>query len=309
MTQLPSKVKQIQLTIPKEVDKEKEKVISFSQFQIYQQCPYRWSQQYIHKKGRQQPNINLTFGTAIHQTIQHYLQKMYDVSGVKADEIDLNEYFEKAYIEEFTKQVIENGNIKFSSEEEMREYYNDGVQILDWFKKHRKDYFTTRGWTLVGVEVPMLFPLNDEYPNVLFKGSLDLVLYENDYKNFKIIDFKTSKQSGGAYQKADETKIAQLLLYKQFFAKHFDIDVEKIEIEFIILKRKLYENSEFPQKRLQSFIPPSGTGKRNKAVENITNFIKESFTQDGKFIEKEHPKKIGKLCDWCQFNNTPDCIK
>ena len=36
----------------------------------------------------------MTFGTALHEVIQHYLDKIYEVSGAAADRIDLEELFE-----------------------------------------------------------------------------------------------------------------------------------------------------------------------------------------------------------------------
>ena len=54
-------------------------------------------------------------------------------------------------------------------------------------------------------------------------------------------------------KKADKNKTNQLLLYKKFFSKQRDIPEDKIDIEYLILKRKLYENIQYPQNGYKCF--------------------------------------------------------
>ena len=89
----------------------------------------------------------------------------------------------------------------------------------------------------------------------------------------KIFDIKTSKNGWKDKEKKDELKMQQIILYKEYFAKQYNIDPEQIDVEFFVVKRKLYENLDFPQKRIQIVEPASGKGKRNKAVSHITEFI------------------------------------
>ena len=78
---------------------------------------------------------------------------------------------------------------------------------------------------------------------------------------------------------------------------------------FFIVKRKIYEMSEYVIPRIQEFIPANGKIKLKQAYEDFTAFIQEAFTPDGHYIEKEYEKKPSKLCDWCAFNNTEFCDK
>ena len=55
--------------------------------------------------------------------------------------------------------------------------------------------------------------------------------------------------------KKDEDKQFQLILYKQFFAEQFNVPVDSIDINFVILKRKIYENAEYVQRFIQEFKP------------------------------------------------------
>ena len=54
---------------------------------------------------------------------------------------------------------------------------------------------------------------------------------------------------------SDKSKTDQLLLYKNFFSLEKDIPLDKIDVEYFIVKRKLYEKVDFPQKRVQTFTP------------------------------------------------------
>ena len=45
------------------------------------------------------------------------------------------------------------------TKEDMGEFYNHGVIILDWFKKRRGQYFSKSGYELLGVEIPLDYKL------------------------------------------------------------------------------------------------------------------------------------------------------
>jgi hypothetical protein len=282
-----------------------EKVISFSQYSTFSQCPHKWYLQSV-KKIKQPPNINTTFGSAMHYTLQHYLDVMYKTSGAAADREDLEKIFEDHLTGEYKKQVIENNNSHFSNPTEFSEFFDDGVAIIEWFKKHRSELFSTRGSFLVGIEMLIEKEIK---PGILFKGFIDLVIYDADLDKIIIYDFKTSTKGWSKWQKDDFNKSMQIILYKLYFSELYNYPINKIDVEFLILKRKVAptEWSQFP-KRVQSFKPTHGKVTINKAIKNLDEFIETCFSE-GKPIEKEYLKKPSKLCDWCLFNNTENCIK
>jgi len=89
-------------------------------------------------------------------------------------------------------------------------------------------------------------------------------------------------------------------LYKNFMAKQLEISEDKIDIEYLILKRRLYENMMYPQKRLQTFSPASGKPSINKLITRLDEFINECYDDEGKIIANEYekcePHKKCKLC-------------
>ena len=276
---------------------------------IFRGCPHRWKLQYKDKIKRFTSSIHTVFGTAIHEVIQNYLDVAYESSFAAADrEINMEDKFQQTFIDEYQKQYKSNKNEHFSSATEMREFFEDGIGILNWFKKKRSAYFSKKGTYLVGCEIPIVIAPNKMYNNVLYMGYLDVVTYCETTDTFKIIDIKTSTKGWNDYAKKDEDKQYQLLLYKQYFSEQYGIPLDKIEIEFFILKRKVLdmddENimSPYQAYRVQQFTPPSGKIKLGRAKTAINNFINECFNSDGGIKDKKYQKTPSKwTCNFCPY--------
>ena len=305
---LPKIVTEIRNNPPSEVNYAYQKNISYSQMSIFRGCPHRWKLQYKDKIKRFTSSIHTVFGTAIHEVIQHYLDVMYETSGANADKINLEELFQEKFIGEYQKQYKSNKNQHFSSAEEMREFFEDGVGILDWFKKKRSKYFSKRGYHLVGCEIPIVIAPNKMYNNVLYMGYLDVVMYNEKTNTFKIIDIKTSTRGWRDQDKKNEDKQFQLLLYKQFFSEQYNVPLDDIEIEFFIVKRKVLDwddeklMSPHQAYRVQTFTPPSGKIKLNRAKNAINDFITTCFSTGGEIKEIQFNKNPSKWnCNFCPY--------
>jgi hypothetical protein len=306
---IPKIVKEIRNNPPEQINFAYQKNISYSQMSIFRSCSHRWKLQYKDKIKKFDSSINTVFGTAIHESIQHYLDIAYEKSFAAADrEIDLNEDFQHRFISEYQSQYAKNNDQHFSSAEEMREFFEDGVAILDWFRKKRRRYFSKKGWFLVGCELPLVIAPNKMLNNILYTGYLDVVMYNENDDSFKIIDIKTSTKGWNEYAKKDENKQFQLLLYKQFFSEQYNIPLDKIDIEFFIVKRKVLswddDNIMSPHQayRVQTFAPPSGKIKLGRAKRAINDFISSCFNSSGKIKDIDYPKSPSKWnCTFCPF--------
>jgi len=301
---IPTLIKEILKKSEREVNYAYEKAISYSQLSMYRSCPHKWALQYRDGHYKSESSIHMTFGTAIHETIQNYLDVMYDKSGAEADRIDLEGYFEERFRETYLKDYKSNKNVHFSNPAEMKEFFDDGVEILNYFKKKRNQYFSKRGWHLVKCELPLLISPNSAYRNVLYRGYLDVVLYHEPTNTIKIIDIKTSTRGWGDKEKKNEDKQFQLILYKKFFADQYNFPIDNINIEFFIVKRKLYESEDYVIPRIQLFKPASGKIKLSRAEKAMNEFIGEVFNAEGKFKEEmliPNPSKWN--CGFCPFKN------
>ena len=301
---IPAIIKEIRQRTFLPLEYAYQKSISFSQLSVFRSCPRKWSLQYKDGHYTSEQSIHMTFGTALHETLQHYITTLYEVSGAQADRIDIETYFEDKMGEIYRKNYEDNKKVHFSNPSELREFYNDGLEILKFIKKKKNNYFSKTGWHLVGCELPIQLTPNPTYKNTIYKGYLDLVLYHEPTNKIKIVDIKTSTRGWSDLNKKDEDKQFQLILYKQYFSQLYNLPVDNIEVEFFIVKRKVPEVSDYPIKRVQIFAPASGKVKLNKATSAVKEFVEEVFNVDGTHKDKSYaPQPSKHNCSFCPFKD------
>ena len=278
--------------------------ISYSQFSQWDKCPQMWKLNYVDKVGTFTGNIYTIFGTAVHEVIQAYLVCYYERTIKEADALPLVDILKYRLEENFEKSKAIHKDEFEVTKEEMVEFFNDGIKIIEEFKKRKSSYFPKKNTELVGIEIGLSFDLPKE---MRFNGYMDVVLHNKNTGRIKIIDIKTATMGWNKYQKADKNKTNQLLLYKYFFSQQREIPIDKIDIEYLILKRRLYENMDFPQKRIQTFSPASGKPSINKVMNRLDEFITDCFDENGMLIEKDYFKNVStKNCKYCEFRDKPD---
>jgi hypothetical protein len=280
--------------------------VSFSQYSMWSSCPQQYKLRYIDKLGVSSSNIHTLFGSAAHETIQHYLEVMYSQSKKIADEIDLNGLLLQRLKENFTKER-ESAGKDVCTKEELNEFYEDGKLMLAWFKKNITKFFGSKGVRLVGIEIPLTVNLKGELEFVGFIDAVIEDLYDNTYT---IIDFKTSTRGWNKYQKDDEIKNSQILIYKKFYSDLFSVPLDAIKVEFQILKRKLDESSPYPMPYVSKHVPSNGSPSIKKAMGSFMNFVDTVFDDEGKHRDIPYPKNPGKgnkNCKYCEFMERGIC--
>ena len=283
------------------------KHISYSQLNSFATCQKQWYLQYVKKLAPYEGSIHAMFGTAMHETIQTWLTTLYYDKVKTANEMDLDALLYENMVKAYKSTKAQNSFQEFTSLDEMNMFYLDGKHILNFLKKKRGGYFSTKGTYLAGVETLLYQELR---PGVQFKGFIDLVFYSEVLDEWTIIDIKTSTSGWNDYAKKDDNKIAQILLYKEFFSQQFDIPIDKINVEYFILKRKVPKDAEFAamERRVQQFRPPSGKIKRGQAVSLMNNFVETAVDMDGEYIDKDYPTSPSKsACMFCSFKKMRIC--
>ena len=283
------------------------KHISYSQLSSFATCQKQWYWTYVKNLAPYQPSVHAVFGTAMHETIQTWLTTLYHDKVKTANEMNLDQLLYDNLIKAYKSQKAQSGHEHFSTSEELTQFWLDGKHILNYLKKKRGSYFFTKGMYLAGVETLLYQELR---PGVQFKGFIDLVFYNEISDEWTIMDIKTSTSGWSDYVKKDDKKIAQILLYKEFFSKQFNIDVDKINVEYFILKRRVPRDAEFAsmERRVQSFRPPSGKIKRGQAVSLMENFVQTAVDQNGEYIDKDYPTSPSKsACMFCAFKEMRIC--
>jgi len=275
--------------------------VSFSQYSMWSSCPQQYKLNYIDKLGESSGNIHTIFGSAMHETIQHYLSVMYGVSKKQADEIDLDKLLLERLKENFKKEKDLLSEGIPCEQIELEEFYGDGRRILTWFKKYCSKFYSKSGYELVGIEIPLNARIKE---GVHFIGFIDIVLRDLAENSIIIVDLKTSTQGWNQYQKADELKNSQILLYKKYYSELFNIPLTKIKVEYQIMRRKLPEDTAFPVPYISKHVPSSGTPSVTKVYGKFMEFIDTVFDDSGNYNDIPYPKVPGnnkKNCKWCQF--------
>ena len=274
--------------------------ISYSQYKMWMECPMQWKLAYIDKLAKYEENINTAFGSAIHLVVQSMLTTLYtDKNVVAADTAD----YYSMFIAEFAKKAALISPP--TSPEVIAEFEMDGKAIIDYLTTPsvRRKHFPANAYELVGIELPLEIKLLGG--KVAYKGFLDVVLQDKLSGKIKIIDLKTATNGWNKYQLMDRKKLDQLVLYKRFYSKIFNVPLSSIDVEFIILKRKLLETVTYPQQRVQRFTPGTSKTDIKEVEETFLKFVNECFDSTGEKnasgLFAKTPGKAKKNCKYCQF--------
>jgi hypothetical protein len=229
---------------------------------------------------------------------------MYGVSKKQALTLDLEAMLKDKLVEHFTTEKEKMSEGTPCTKEELEEFFGDGRHIIHYFKTKLDKLYTKSGFELVAIEMA----LNAEVkPGVNFVGFIDIVLKDISSGEIIIIDLKTSTRGWSQYQKNDKVKTSQMLLYKKFYSEKYDVPLDKIKVEYQILKRKISENSEFPIPRISKFIPPHGKPSVNNAWKGFMEFVDTVYDDGGLIRTDDFPTNKGKACDWCEFKTRKLC--
>lgn len=278
--------------------------VSFSQYSMWSSCPQQYKLSYIDGLSQSTSNIHSVFGSAMHETLQEYLSRCLRISKSQADKGMDTKAFLKEKMREFFLKESNEGKDPICSKEELVEFLEDGNLILDYFQKSKNfnNFFSLKDDELVAIEQPINTKIAE---NVNFLGFIDFIVRSKRTGKYRITDFKTSTKGWSKYQKSDPIKNTQILLYKKFYAEMLKISEDMIEVEFIILKRKVSENTDYHIPRISRHVPASGKPSINKAWKGFTEFVNSVFNEDGSYrTDIPFPKKPSKLCGWCEFYGT-----
>lgn len=98
----------------------------------------------------------------------------------------------------------------------------------------------------------------------------------------------------------------QLRLYKHFFARQYDVDIKNIEIEYFIVKRKIWEGADFEIPRVQVYKPASGKPSIKKTDDIMKEFVETAFNADGSYNKDSEYPAYKTDCTYCPFKKEHD---
>ena len=272
--------------------------VSFSQYGMYLKCNHWWKLSYIDKLKKIDLNLNLYFGTAMHHAIQTYIEKLYTVNEAAADELNV----ENVFIEKLNAELEKDKDKFIADPVELAEFIENGKNIIQYLlnKRIRNKYFHPEKYEFVGVELPIDMEIRN---NVRFVAFIDLVLRDKKTKKVVIYDFKTSNFGWNNWVRADITKYTQVLLYKGFYAKKYNVKLDDIDVLFFLLIRNPNDPKNYMRvDHIDIFVPSSEKCEIIESVQGLMQFVETSFTPDGKHnTEREYAKNPGKAYTNCKY--------
>lgn len=279
--------------------------ISYSNLTTYIGCPWKWKLNYVDKLEIKSDSIDTVYGTSLHEIIQNFISYYYSttIKQISENKKKLIDKYSSLLIQRMivNKQLREKENPKLLLQyKDIEKYIGYGIDLISQFIPNVTKYFPKSGVKLFGIELQI--KENIEKIGIPFLGYLDIVLYNEKQDLYTIIDLKTSRMGWKDKQKKDESKRLQLILYKYFLSQKLKIDIDKIDVQFIILKKQVFQSSQFKIKRIQTFTPPNSSVTVKKAVKYMDEIIEDmqNSLKENCFIKNPLD------CKWCPYKDRRD---
>lgn len=294
--------------------------VSYSQIELFQQCPYRWYRQYVEGEKVDEKTEALAYGSTIHQMLETFFKGhcMYDAAGISS----LFNYYEAMEA------------IPFDSIESMIECGRDAVDFIAWlsdlFKRDLKGFIRQdaelssmekllRRGTLVEAEEPFVLPyklpkgidINGErFERVHITGSIDLhKVYAGSHY---ILDWKTGRKMFSDekletnlqfpiysfYVLRKYGKLPRKCFY--FFTRNqeyqmVDVDEARVRMSVSIMNDVFGKMYDFETKPVGHFYL-----YKEKEVRGVKKYVKVKAEPDEPMAENMKPCPSA-LCHWCPF--------
>lgn len=238
--------------------------ISFSEFSKYQSCGHRHLIEKYLKLVKEETSIHLIFGNSVHKAIEYGIR---DRSNV--------EERVQVFREEFTREMM--NSLRDTPEfNDMNNFLAQGENIIRSLSTEK----ILKNYEVIGVELPLYENLHGIFH---FKGFIDLILKDKSNGRYLIVDWKTSgEQWDVSKKKKDITFMAQMRLYKYFYAKKQDVDFDQIDCKYIVLNR--LKSKKCPELGFGEIQPVE--------IFSDHNDIEESLTKVAETVRDIHVKNV-----------------
>ncbi|MEK9767543.1 MAG: PD-(D/E)XK nuclease family protein [Betaproteobacteria bacterium] len=282
---------------------DKKTRVSYSQFTKWQKCSQWWAYDYIDKLAVPDQNIHTIFGTAMHTVIQEWLtESVYGNKTLKyAKTVDLSERLQEELVKESTpwlKRVDDDGNeFYLFTVQELQEFYEQGLLIISYIQENLEKIFPTENESLHSIEYPCEVDLGN---GLYYIGYIDIVTYNIVYDEYTLWDLKATTKGWNKYTKKDKLKTDQVLIYKKFFSDIEGVPLENINVEYVVMKRKLWE-SPYKIPRVSKFSPSDGPRSVKRAYEAFSQFVKDAHVKGERSYKKVVATPSKSNCRFCPY--------
>lgn len=249
--------------------------ISFSEIRLWFNCPHKYKLKLVDKIVEfDKPSYHMDFGTAVHSGCENFLKtKTMDKT---ITENELREFWKISSYKEDLEENIQKANF-----------------ILDEVPKFLDDNFEE--WKTIDAEELLMEQIAGK--DIKFKGFIDGVIEAKGKRRAKevwLLDWKTTSWGWSLDKKTDDLNLAQLILYKVFWAQKHNVDLNDIRCGFILLKR-----DGKPGNRCELVKISAGPKAIEKATKKLDLMVKQA--QKGLYLKNRES------CKYCEFKETKYC--
>ncbi len=253
---------------------------SFSQLQVYQQCPRKYQYKYVDKiKDKDfESSLDLLLGTCVHSTLEYFYNQI-NIFNI-LEEGQLVGYFDTLREEELEKNKWSESIIS-KWDQTANDYMRRGQQYLIRYYNKYQPFGDIK---IVATEQQIVFDLDWQKQ---FRGVIDRL--DKDWDTFVINDYKTNKNLP---TESKDEYINQLTLYalgvKQKYGKYF----KNIKARLYYLHFELVDEWEITDERLDAVVK-----KYQEIVAEIED-LKFHYNMWDRSIFKPVENKFCKYCEY-----------
>ena len=252
------------------------KHISYSEWKNWHICPHYHKLTYIDKVTQFQGNIFTAFGKALHTVCELTLTSPEKYRGSGTIEALVKEQFLKE-LNDLPKSEQQRAKRDFK----LKEWLVSGIEIIPDLYRCLTEKFGKLGedWEVLAAEEQLYEPITEfTEAEKNFKGFIDLVVMSKKDKKVHLIDWKTCSWGWKREKKSDTILAYQLVYYKHFWARKYDVDPKDVDCHFVLLKRtaKAGKKAEFVRVTAAKKRTTDALNTLTKALHNINkkNYIK-----------------------------------
>ena len=252
------------------------KHISYSEWKNWHICPHYHKLTYIDKVTQFQGNIFTAFGKALHTVCELTLTSPEKYRGSGTIEALVKEQFLKEL-----KALPEDEQQRAKRDFKLKEWLVSGVEIIPDLYRCLTEKFGKLGedWEVLAAEEQLYEPITEfTEAEKNFKGFIDLVVMSKKDKKVHLIDWKTCSWGWKREKKSDTILSYQLVYYKHFWSRKYDVDPKDVDCHFVLLKRtaKAGKKAEFVRVTAAKKRTTDALNTLTKALHNINkkNYIK-----------------------------------
>jgi len=252
------------------------KHISYSEWKNWHICPYYHKLTYIDKVTQFEGNIFTAFGKALHTVCEFTLTSPEKYREAGAIDALVKEQFLKEL-----KALPEEEQQRAKRDFKLKEWLVSGLEIVPDLYRCLTEKFGKLGedWEVLAAEEQLYEPITEfTEAEKNFKGFIDLVVMSKKDKKVHLIDWKTCSWGWKREKKSDKILAYQLVFYKHFYARKYEVSPKDIDCHFVLLKRtaKVGKKAEFVRVTAAKKRTTDALNTLTKALHNINqqNYIK-----------------------------------